>query len=171
MSEESRAYPLWGALLTNMEHQVCARGRVMRRLGSRGASERCKNAHRTWCVLGRRAVLADSGRGRVKYSPGLGGREGRLFQRLLKQYGRPCTKVGGRPCVALGTPDQLCKIVSAQPKLRPARQPEHRALIGGKHICPRRLCSSRKRRVLPNNKRLVSSWSLVPLWHSQWRTG
>ena len=155
MSEESRAYPLWGALLTTMEHQVCARGRVMRRLGSRGASERCKNAHRTWCVLGRRAVLADSGRGRVKYSPGLGGREGRLFQRLLKQYGRPCTKVGGRPCVALGTPGQLCKIVSAQPELRPARQSVHWTTDRGRTIIPRCLCSSRQRRVLHHTSRLV----------------
>lgn len=24
-----------------------------------------------------------------------------------KQYGRPCTKVGGRPCVALRTPEPL----------------------------------------------------------------
>ena len=38
--------------------------------------------------------------------------------------------------------------VSAQLKLRPARQAGHWALIGGKQIGPRRLCSSRQRRVL-----------------------
>jgi hypothetical protein len=38
--------------------------------------------------------------------------------------------------------------VSAQLKLRPARQLKHWALIGGKQICPRRLCSSRQHQVL-----------------------
>jgi len=65
-----------------------------------------------------------------------------------KQYGRPCTKVGGRPCVALRTPGQLCKIVSAQPELRPARQSVHWTTDRGRTIIPRCLCSSRQRRVL-----------------------
>src|SRR5207244_11133795 len=30
-----------------------------------------------------------------------------FFNRLLERHGRPCTKVGGRPCVALRTPDRL----------------------------------------------------------------
>ena len=31
-----------------------------------------------------------------------------IFNSLLERHGRPCTKVGGRPCVALRTPDRLC---------------------------------------------------------------
>ena len=31
-----------------------------------------------------------------------------FFSSLLERHGRPCTKVGGRPCVALRTPDLLC---------------------------------------------------------------
>jgi len=30
-----------------------------------------------------------------------------FFNRLIERHGRPCTKVGGRPCVALRTPDRL----------------------------------------------------------------
>ena len=30
-----------------------------------------------------------------------------FFNRLIERRGRPCTKVGGRPCVALRTPDRL----------------------------------------------------------------
>jgi len=30
-----------------------------------------------------------------------------FFNRLIERHGRPCTKVGGRPCVALMTPDRL----------------------------------------------------------------
>jgi hypothetical protein len=36
------------------------------------------------------------------------GEKGGFFQRLLERHGRPCTKVGGRPRVALRTPGQLC---------------------------------------------------------------
>jgi len=88
---------------------------------------------------------------------------------VAKHRGRPCTKVGGRPCVALRAPDCYA-IVSAQIELRPARQSWPRALNGGKQNRPRRLCSSSQRRVLHNKHRLTSYWSLVPLWHSQWRT-
>jgi hypothetical protein len=31
-----------------------------------------------------------------------------FFNSLIERHGRPCTKVGGRPCVALRTPDLLC---------------------------------------------------------------
>jgi hypothetical protein len=52
-------------------------------------------------------------------APGLGGREGRFFTSLLERHGRPCTKVGGRPCVALRTPDRLCNCLGpVQPETR-----------------------------------------------------
>jgi hypothetical protein len=77
--------------------------------------------------------------------------------RNQKQYGRPCTKVGGRPCVALRTPSQLCKIVSAQPKLRPARQSGHWTTNRGRTIIPRCLCSSCQRQILHHSSRLNSN--------------
>ena len=33
---------------------------------------------------------------------------GATFHEPTRRHGRPCTKVGGRPCVALRTPDRLC---------------------------------------------------------------
>ena len=48
---------------------------------------------------GERHVLARLGRA---------GEKGDFFNSLLERHGRPCTKVGGRPCVALRTPDRLC---------------------------------------------------------------
>jgi hypothetical protein len=64
-----------------------------------------------------------------------------------------------------------CVTVSAQYNLRPARKEGIELLIGGKRNHPRRLCSSHQRPVLHRVIRLISSWSMVPLWHSQWRTG
>ena len=54
---------------------------------------------RTRCVLGQRGCL-----GRLR----AGGEKGDFFNSLLERHGRPCTEVGGRPCVALRTPDRLC---------------------------------------------------------------
>ena len=54
--------------------------------------------------------------------------------------------VGGRPCVALRTPDQLCNCLG--PILRPARTQGIELLIGGIQHHPRLLCSSRQHRVL-----------------------
>ena len=63
------------------------------------------------------------------------GFEGRVNRRwicaLQTQHGRPCTKVGGRPRVALRTPRQLCNC-PAHPKLRPARKREHWASDRGR---------------------------------------
>ena len=62
-------------------------------------------------------------------------------------------------------------IVAAQLKLRPRDSRSIGQLIGGL-IYPRRLCSSRQRRVLLNGSGPVPYiWSLVPLRHSQGRTG
>jgi hypothetical protein len=61
-------------------------------------------------------------------------------------------------------------IVSAQSTLRPARKKGIELLIGGKRHHPRRLCTSRQRRVLHHVIRLMTSWPLVPLRHSQWKT-
>ena len=58
--------------------------------GVRGGSERRENA--AW----------------EKVRLGWAGEKGDFFNSLLERHGRPCTKVGGRPCVALRTPDRLC---------------------------------------------------------------
>jgi len=71
------------------------------------------------------------------------------------------------PCVALGTPDQLCNCPG--PTLRPARTQGIELLIGGKQYHPRLLCSSHQRQVLHRVIRLITSWLLVPLRHSQWK--
>ena len=62
--------------------------------------------------------------------------------------------------VALRTPDQLCNCLG--PVLSPARMRGIELLIGGKRNHPRRLCSSRQRRVFRHLLRLIPSWSLVP---------
>ena len=74
---------------------------------------------------------------------------------LEVEIARATQQIGGRPCVALRTPSQLCKIVSAQPKLRPARQSVHWTTDRGRTIIPRCLCPSRQRRVLHHSSRLV----------------
>ena len=75
-----------------------------------------------------------------------------------KQYGRPCTKVGGRPCVALRTPGQLCNCRGPAKTEARATAQSIGQLIGGERIHPRRLCSSRQRRVLHDGSRLVTDW-------------
>jgi hypothetical protein len=54
---------------------------------------------RTRCVLGKEAGL-----GRLRADS----EKRDFFNSLLERHGRPCTEVGGRPCVALRTPDRLC---------------------------------------------------------------
>jgi hypothetical protein len=133
--------------------------------------QRVKIRGRTLSGTWRVGTMRERCKGKMRLgAPGLGGREGRFFTSLLERHGRPCTKVGGRPCVALRTPDRMCNCLGPV-------QPETRAkggielLIGGKQNRPRRLCSSHQRQVLHRVIRLISSWSVVPLWHSQWRTG
>ena len=152
-SEEPRAYPLGRTVRRIRSTKSVRAAELVRRPGPRGGSERCEKA--AW----------------EKARLGLAGEQGDFFNSLLERHGRPCTKVGGRPCVALRTPDRLCNCLGPE-KLRPARKQGIEQLIGGKRNHPRRLCSSRQRRVLHHHMiRLISCWSVVPLWHSQWRTG
>src|SRR6185503_14954412 len=69
--EETGGIPSGAHGATNKEHQVCARRRVVRRLGLRGGSERCENA--AW---------EDTRPGPL----GSGGWEERLFSVLLAEY-------------------------------------------------------------------------------------
>ena len=77
--------------------------------------------------------------------------------------------VGGRPCVALRTPDKLC-ICLGPVETETRANARDRTTDRGKQHHPRRLCSSRQRRVLHHLLRLITSWPLVPSRHSQWKT-
>jgi hypothetical protein len=61
-------------------------------------------------------------------------------------------------------------IVSAQYTLSPARTQGIGLLIGEKQNHHRLLCSSRQHRVLHHLIKYITSWPLVPLRHSQWKT-
>jgi hypothetical protein len=102
------------------------------------------------------------GNRRVLARQGWAGEKGDFFNSLLERHGRPCTRWEVARSWRLGR--QICYVVvSAQLKLRPARQQSIELPIGGKQNHPRRLCSSRQRRFLHDGNRLVTYWSLVPL--------
>ncbi len=84
------------------------------------------------------------------------------FSTRKTRHGRPCTRWEVARSWRLGR--QVCYVVvSAQLKLRPARQENIELPIGGKRNHPRRLCSSHQRRVLHDGNQLRTYWSLVPL--------
>jgi hypothetical protein len=109
--------------------------------------------------LGKEAVLADSGR--ADETPAWVGRVRRadFFNACWNSTGDPALRWEVARVWRLGRRVSY-RFVSAQLKLRPARQARCWALIGGKQIGPRRLCSSRQRRVLL----MKTGWCPVGLW-------
>ena len=98
--------------------------------------------------LGKEAILADSGK--ADETPAWVGRVRRadFFNACWNSTGDPALRWEVARVWRFGRRVSY-RFVSAQLKLRPARQAGHWALIGGKQIGPRGLGSSRQRRVLP----------------------
>jgi hypothetical protein len=107
-----------------------------------------RTPHRTSCVLGQRGCLGRLREGGLNIRLGWAGEKGNFFNACWNSTGDPALRWEVARVWRLGRRVSY-GFVSAQLKLRPARQAGHWALIGGKQIGPRGLGSSRQRRVLP----------------------
>src|SRR5437867_6317249 len=79
-----------------------------KRLFSKAAASEGPRAYPLGYVEGLNDKRTTHGKRHVLARLGWAGEKGDFFNSLLERHGRPCTKVGGRPCVALRTRDRLC---------------------------------------------------------------